>query len=121
MTMARSHKAADALLRHPDIPSHIINQYIPDPHTLAILRETCTTLLQAVRDTDPGQACEFVRARGWTYPQDVCQQAASGGHLEVLQWARQNGCPWDGRTCRSAADGGHREVLQWARANGCSG
>ena len=65
MTMARSHKAADALLRHPDIPSHIINQYIPDPHTLAILRETCTTLLQAVRDTDPGQDCELVRARGW--------------------------------------------------------
>ena len=21
------------------------------------------------------------------------------GHLEVLQWARQNGCPWDDRTC----------------------
>ena len=21
-----------------------------------------------------------------------------GGHLEVLQWARQNGCPWDEET-----------------------
>jgi hypothetical protein len=21
--------------------------------------------------------------------------AASGGHLEVLKWARENGCPWD--------------------------
>ena len=25
--------------------------------------------------------------------------AAGGGHLEVLQWARQNGCPWDEQTC----------------------
>ena len=23
----------------------------------------------------------------------------SGGHLEVLQWARANGCPWDESTC----------------------
>ena len=22
-------------------------------------------------------------------------RAASGGHLEVLKWARANGCPWD--------------------------
>ena len=26
---------------------------------------------------------------------DDVRQAAQGGHLEVLQWARQNGCPWD--------------------------
>ena len=24
-----------------------------------------------------------------------CAFAAGGGHLEVLQWARENGCPWD--------------------------
>ena len=45
--------------------------------------------------------------------------AARGGHLEVLQWARQNGCPWDEYTCVYAAMGGHLEVLKWARANGC--
>ena len=48
----------------------------------------------------------------------TCADAASGGHLEVLQWARANGCPWDEETCREAAEGGHLEVLQWARANG---
>ena len=25
----------------------------------------------------------------------MCSVAATGGHLEVLQWARANGCPWD--------------------------
>ena len=28
--------------------------------------------------------------------------------------------PWNEWTCRDAAEGGHLEVLQWARANGCS-
>ena len=45
--------------------------------------------------------------------------AANGGHLEVLKWARENGCPWDERTCRGAAECGHLEVLKWARDNGC--
>ena len=68
------------------------------------------------------------------------------GHLEVLQWARNNGCDWDSDTCAMlltmdiwkcsngletmdvngivdtcayAAENGHLEVLQWARNNGC--
>ena len=68
---------------------------------------------------------------------DVCG-AAEGGHLSVLQWAREHGCPWDEWTCNlkgapggvgvgagaplpvglhheySAASGGHLAVLQWA-------
>jgi hypothetical protein len=42
---------------------------------------------------------------------------ADGGHLGLLQWARQANppCPWDGLTCSKAARGGHLAVLQWAR------
>ena len=42
---------------------------------------------------------------------------ARGGHLAVLQWARQQQLPWpwDGWVCAWAARGGHLEVLQWAR------
>ena len=42
-----------------------------------------------------------------------------GGHLEVLQWARARNCRGDEETCAYAAEGGHLEVLQWARANNC--
>ncbi|CAM9583553.1 unnamed protein product [Ectocarpus sp. 8 AP-2014] len=31
-----------------------------------------------------------------------------------------NVCPWDERTCSEAAKGGHLERLQWARENGCT-
>ncbi len=48
-----------------------------------------------------------------------CLKATGGGHLAVLQWAKEYGCPWDEDTCRMAAEGGHIEVLQWARENGC--
>ena len=46
--------------------------------------------------------------------------AAEGGHVEVLQWLRQNGCPWGNSasdsTCYHAAWGGHLDVLKWARS-----
>lgn len=49
----------------------------------------------------------------------LCQCAARGGHLAVLQWLRENGCPWGVRTCSCAAGGGHLAAPQWAPANGC--
>ena len=49
----------------------------------------------------------------------VCSEAAGGGFLEILKWARENGCGWDGWTCANAAEGGHLEVLKWAVENGC--
>jgi len=45
----------------------------------------------------------------------VCKEAARGGNLEMLKWARQHDCPWDAGTCSFAASGGHLEVLQWVR------
>ncbi|GMH93436.1 hypothetical protein TrST_g7471 [Triparma strigata] len=49
----------------------------------------------------------------------ACYEAAKEGHLEVLQWARENGAPWDDQTCAFAAQGGHLRVLQWAVEHGC--
>ena len=46
---------------------------------------------------------------------DTCGRAAEGGHLEVLQWARQNGCPWDSDTCAGAAQFGHLGHGLWLR------
>ena len=49
----------------------------------------------------------------------VTEMAARGGHLEVLQWAREHGCPWHKGTTYAAAFWGHLEVLQWVREHGC--
>jgi len=45
--------------------------------------------------------------------------AAGGGHLEVLKWARANGCPWNGWVVLEAKAHCHPHVLSWALANGC--
>jgi hypothetical protein len=55
----------------------------------------------------------------WIWDERICSAAAEGGHLEVLQRARQQGCPWDEETCRTAGERWHLEVLQWARQQGC--
>ncbi|KAL6059217.1 Ankyrin repeat domain containing protein [Balamuthia mandrillaris] len=47
----------------------------------------------------------------------TCEQAALHGHLQVLQWALEQGCPWSPRAFALAARRGHMEVLRWIRAN----
>ena len=56
---------------------------------------------------------ESARAR-WS--EDAVEKAAEGGHLEVVQWLRQNGCPWNSMTSFRAAEGGHLEILKWVRS-----
>ena len=58
---------------------------------------------------------ESSRAR-WSV--EAVEQAAKGGHLEVVQWLRQNGCPWSSRTCYRVAERGHLDILKWARSQG---
>ncbi len=50
----------------------------------------------------------------------TCLGAATGGHLEVLQWARRKGLDWNTQVCEAAAWNGHTAVLKWALANGCA-
>ena len=41
-----------------------------------------------------------------------CSGAASGGHLECLKYAHEQGCPSDEQTSLAAASGGHLECLK---------
>ena len=49
------------------------------------------------------------RAENFPWDERTCKNAAKGGHLEVLKWARENGCPWDEETCTNAASKGYVE------------
>lgn len=37
----------------------------------------------------------------------------------MLKWARAQGCPWDHHTIDEAASEGHLDVVEWAVENGC--
>lgn len=47
----------------------------------------------------------------------TCSQAALGGQINCLKYARENGCEWDSETCKYAA-GSSLECLKYARENG---
>ena len=65
------------------------------------------------------EVLQWARAKSCLWDEYTCSMAAWGGHLAVLKWLRVNGCPWDINTFWRAGMGGHLEVVQWARANGC--
>ena len=50
----------------------------------------------------------------------VAATAAFGGQLESLKLLRQWGCKWDANVVYWAEQEGHVEVAEWARNNGCS-
>ena len=61
-------------------------------------RETCA---EAARRPPGGAAVGASERR--SVGRGTCAYAASGGHLEVLQWARANGAPWDEGLATDAA------------------
>ena len=77
-------------------------------------------LCAAAARTGDLEALKALRcAENFPWDERTCMYAAMGGHLEVLQLARENDCPWDEETCAVAAGNGHLDILKWARENGC--
>lgn len=58
------------------------------------------------------------------YMKDVCDGAAHGGHLAILEWVDDRWVvnsqpPWTTRTCCLAAHYGHLDILKWLHAKRC--
>lgn len=49
----------------------------------------------------------------------VCEAAAAGGHIHVLEWAIRKGYKWNADTARVAALKGRLEVFMWGHSKGC--
>lgn len=62
---------------------------------------------------------EWAREQEYQFDCLVCTGAAEGGHLNILKWAREKNYPWDSQVCVRAARNGHLDILKWARSNGC--
>ena len=69
------------------------------------------TLVATVFSTIPRAKLSFAEYVG--LEDKACEHAATGGHLEVLKWARNQGCDWDWRTCAYAARSAHFNTSKW--------
>ena len=65
------------------------------------------------------QVLQWLHQNGSPSNDNTCRAAAANGHLDVLQWLHQNGCPWNEDTFSGAARNGHFEILKWLHENGC--
>ena len=57
----------------------------------------------------------FAREHGCEWHENACAIAAARGDLSALQLLRRHECPWGSETCRAAAAAGKLEVLEWCR------
>jgi hypothetical protein len=63
-------------------------------------------------------ALEWAQDQGMHGDAESCMWAASHGHLDALQWLREDGATWDSRVISCAEEGGYNYVVEWARENG---
>jgi len=56
---------------------------------------------------------------GFPWDEDTCSAAAMNGNLDCLKYLHENGCPWDEDTCSAAAENGHLDCLMYAYENDC--
>ena len=120
-----------------DVAVFLIQQHLPDPADLAVLRAVSKGMRDAVDATgrEVKELGEYnalgrgylstlkclLRRGGLSDERLLCAAAARIGDLEALKALRRvENFPWDERTCSCAAMGGHLETLKWARENGCS-
>jgi hypothetical protein len=59
---------------------------------------------------------EWAIENGWPLTESACKYAAGGGQLDTLKWLCDRGCPWDSGTTEYASTD---EVYEWAKQNGC--
>jgi hypothetical protein len=62
---------------------------------------------------------EWARDRGMHDDAESCLHAAWHGHLHVLKWLREDGATWDSRVISCAEEEGYNHVVEWAQENGC--
>ncbi len=62
---------------------------------------------------------KWAKENGYEWSTYTCSGAASNGQFETLKWLRKNGCPWDTCSCIGAARNGHLKILKWLRKNDC--
>lgn len=48
----------------------------------------------------------------------ICRGAARGGHIDIINWAKEHGAHWEVDIFHEAARGGHIEVLMMFQEQG---
>ena len=79
-----------------------------------------TSICEAAAGGGHLELLQKLPSRGFRWSVDTCAEAAHGGHVEVVRYARSSGCPWEPvSVLNEAAHGADAKMLEWLLANGC--
>jgi hypothetical protein len=84
---------------------------LPLIQLLLLLKHCVLQYSQGKHDEYPNNA--FSAGRTCKWDKQTCEEAARYGHLNVLQWAHENGCPWTEKTFTKAAEGGSMDICKY--------
>jgi hypothetical protein len=62
---------------------------------------------------------EWARDRGMHGDAESCLHTALHCHLHVLKWLQEDGATWDSHVMSCAEENGYNHVVEWAQENGC--
>ena len=63
---------------------------------------------------------KYLHENGCSWGSNTCKWAAKYGNLDCLKYAHENGCSWASNTCYDAAKNGYLDCLKYAHENGCN-
>ena len=105
-----------------------LNEWDSEKYTYTINGSTFTCSMTARMD---GWTCsraardghldilQWLREQGCPFAKDICKYAAMSDNLDILKWLQSLGCSWDEEVCATAAEYGHLKTLIWLREQGC--
>jgi hypothetical protein len=85
-------------------------------HLKEILKETIVNWAASGGQID---ALEWAQDQGMHGDAESCMWAACYNHLHVLQWLQEDGATWDSHVISYAEECGYDYVVEWAKENGC--
>jgi hypothetical protein len=93
------------------------NEYQQAPSNLKeILKQMIVNWAASGGEID---AVEWAWDQGIHGDAESCMWAAFKGHLYVLQWLQEDGTTWDSHVIPCAEECGYDNVVEWAKENGC--
>jgi len=78
-----------------------------------------TDLMRLTAQEGHIEVLEYMRENGRAWDTGTCAAAALKGHLETIKWLRERGCPWGTTTFPYAAMSGSIELMEWLRDQNC--
>ena len=82
--------------------------------------DDCDDPYQVAAIVGPLEIIQLLHSHDSEWDEDaIVEKAAEGGHLDIVQWAKENGCPLTESACQYAAGFGHFDTLKGLRDMGC--